>query len=125
MDRVVHFEIPFDKKDRAVKFYKKTFGWKTQDLPEIQYVMAYTSKTDRQNMVKEPGGINGGMFKRNKPAKNPIIVIGVGSVDTAIKKVIAAGGKLVTPRQRIPNGSYARVKDSEGNVIGLADSKIK
>ncbi len=50
-----------------------------------------------------------------------MIVIGVQSIDDTIKKVIAADGKVVTPKQKIPNGSYARISDSEGNVIGLAD----
>lgn len=49
-------------------------------------------------------------------------MIGVQSIDETIKKVIAAGGRVVTPKSPIPNGSYARVADSEGNVIGLADS---
>jgi predicted enzyme related to lactoylglutathione lyase len=26
MDRVVHFEIPYDNKDRASKFYSEIFG---------------------------------------------------------------------------------------------------
>ncbi len=27
MDRVVHFEIPYDDADRAKKFYQGIFGW--------------------------------------------------------------------------------------------------
>jgi predicted enzyme related to lactoylglutathione lyase len=119
MDKVVHFEIPFDNMERAKKFYKKAFGWKMEDLPEIGYVLVYATE---KSGAKTPVGINGGFFRRGKEAKYPILVIGVASVERAIKKVIAAGGKLVTPRRRIPMGSYARVKDSEGNVIGLADS---
>lgn len=118
----MHFEIPFDKKARAVKFYKKVFGWKTKDVPGMDYTMAYAAKTDKNRMAAEKGAINGGMFPRDKKAKNPVIVIGVKSVDTAMKKILKAGGKVVTPKQKIPNGSYARVADSEGNVIGLADS---
>jgi predicted enzyme related to lactoylglutathione lyase len=37
-----------------------------------------------------------------------------------LKKVEAAGGKVVTPNTPIPGmGAYARVSDTEGNVIGL------
>jgi predicted enzyme related to lactoylglutathione lyase len=121
MDKVVHFEIPFDNKKRAMTFYKKIFGWKTMDFPEMNYVMAYAAKTDKKNMVSEKGAINGGMFQREKKAKAPIVVIGVKSIDETVKKVISAGGKVVSPKQSIPNGAYARVADSEGNVIGLAD----
>jgi uncharacterized protein len=122
MDKVVHFEIPFDKKARAMKFYSKTFGWTLNDLPEMEYVMAYAAKTDKKHMVSEKGAINGGLFKREKKARVPIVVIGVASINETIKKVKTAGGKLVTPKTPIPNGSYARVADTEGNVIGLADS---
>lgn len=121
MDKVVHFEIPYDNKDRASRFYTETFGWKLIDIPEMEYTMVHAAETDKNNMVSEKGAINGGLFHREDSAKHSIIVIGVQSVDETIKKVIAAGGKVVTPKQPIPNGSYARVADSEGNVIGLAD----
>ena len=121
MDKVVHFEIPYDDKSRASGFYSKIFGWQLLDVPEMEYTMVHAAKTDNNNMVSEKGAINGGLFLRNDSAKQPIVVIGVQSIDDTIKKVIAAGGKVVTAKQRIPNGSYARVSDSEGNVIGLAD----
>ncbi len=122
MDKVVHFEIPFDDKARITKFYSEIFGWKLLDIPEMEYVMAYAAETDKDNMVMEKGVINGGLFQRNKDARAPIVVIGVKSIDETVKKVIASGGKLITPKQPIPNGFYARIADSEGNVIGLADS---
>jgi len=121
MDKVVHFEIPYDNKDRASKFYSEIFGWKLLDVPKMEYTMIYAAKVDKSNMVVEKGAINGGLFHRSDSAKQPIIVIGVQSIDETIKKVLSTGGKVVTPKQRIPNGSYARVADSEGNVIGIAD----
>jgi len=122
MDKVVHFEIPFDDKKRATGFYSKIFGWRLQDIPEMEYVMITAAKTDKKHMVAEKGAINGGFFQRNDAAKTPIVVIGVKSIDETIRQVLANGGKVVTPRQSIPNGSYARIADTEGNVIGLADS---
>jgi uncharacterized protein len=121
MDKVVHFEIPYDNKDRASKFYSEIFGWKLLDVPKMEYTMIYAAKVDKNNMVVEKGAINGGLFHRSDSAKQPTIVIGVQSIDETIKKVLSTGGKVVTPKQRIPNGSYARVADSEGNVIGIAD----
>lgn len=121
MDKVVHFEIPYDNKGRASKFYSEIFGWQLLDIPEMDYTLVHAAKTDKNNMVTEPGAINGGLFLRNDVAKQPMIVIGVKSIDETIKKIVAAGGKVVTPKTPIPNGSYARVVDSEGNVIGLAD----
>jgi predicted enzyme related to lactoylglutathione lyase len=120
MDKIVHFEIPFDDKKRAMKFYSDVFGWKLTDMAEMSYVMAETAAVDEQQRPKEPGAINGGLFQRPKEAPHPVIYAGVKSVDETVKKVQAAGGKVVTPKTPIPGmGAYARVIDPEGNVIGL------
>jgi hypothetical protein len=122
MDKVVHFEIPYDDKARAFKFYSDIFGWELKDIPEMEYTLVRAAETDDENMVVEKGAINGGLFKRDEVVQNSVLVIGVKSIDETIKKVIASGGRVVTPKQPIPNGSYARVADCEGNIIGLADS---
>jgi predicted enzyme related to lactoylglutathione lyase len=123
MAKVVHFEIPFDNKERAIKFYTDAFDWQLTDLPEMSYVMAQSAPVDETQRPTEPGAINGGLFQRPKEAPNPTIYVDVTSVDDAIRKVQAAGGKVVTPNTPIPGmGAYARVADTEGNVIGLFQS---
>jgi uncharacterized protein len=120
MDKIVHFEIPFDDKKRAMKFYSDVFGWKLTDMAEMSYVMAETVAVDEKQTPKEPGAINGGLFQRPKEAPHPVIYAGVESVDETLEKVQAAGGKVVTPRTPIPGmGAFARLIDPEGNVIGL------
>lgn len=120
MDKVVHFEIPFDDKARATRFYSEVFGWKLTDMPQMEYVMAVSTELDDKQMPKEPGAINGGLFKRPKEAPHPTLYIAVSSIEQALKKITGAGGKVVTPKTPIPNmGAYARISDSEGNVIGL------
>jgi predicted enzyme related to lactoylglutathione lyase len=123
MDKVVHFEIPFDNKQRAMKFYTSAFDWQLTDMPEMNYVMAMSVDVDDKHMPKEPGAINGGIFARPQEAPHPTIYVGVSSVIAAIKKVEAAGGRVVTPHTPIPGmGAYARIADTEGNVIGLYES---
>ena len=58
---VVHFEMPYDQRDRMVTFYQKAFGWQTQMLGEEMgnYVLATTTEMDGCN-PKKPGTINGG-----------------------------------------------------------------
>jgi predicted enzyme related to lactoylglutathione lyase len=120
MDKIVHFEIPFDDKKRAMTFYSDVFGWKLTDMAEMSYVMAETVAVDDKQTPKEPGAINGGLFQRPKEAPHPVIYAGVASVEQTLKKVQAAGGKVVTPKTPIPGmGAFARVIDPEGNVIGL------
>jgi len=124
MDKVVHFEIPFDDKARAMKFYTDCFGWQLTDMPQMRYVMASSVEVDQQQTPKTPGAINGGMFQRPAEAPHPTIYIGVQSVEAAIAKVKAAGGAVVTPRTPIPDmGAYARVRDTEGNVVGLFEGQ--
>ena len=123
MAKVVHFEIPFDNKERAMKFYTDSFGWQLQDMPQMNYVMATTVPVDDKHMPKEAGAINGGLFPRPKEAPSPTLYVDVPSVEDALKKIQAAGGKVVTPKTPIPGmGAYARVTDTEGNVVGLFQS---
>jgi uncharacterized protein len=123
MDKVVHFEIPFDDKQRAMKFYAEAFGWKLTDMPEMSYVMAETVAVNEKQVPREPGAINGGLFQRPKEAPHPVVYVGVSSVEQALKQAQAAGGKVVTPRTPIPGmGAYARVTDTEGNVVGLYET---
>ncbi len=121
MDKVVHFEIPFDDAKRAKEFYSKVFGWKINEIPEMNYHMVHTVEVDEKMMPKESGAINGGMYKRDESsAKSPVIVIDVKSVDEYVKKVKKAGGKVVIGKRQVGDmGFYAQISDTEGNVIGI------
>lgn len=119
MDKVVHFEIPFDDLKRAKKFYS-IFGWQMQEMEGMDYVGVVTTPMDEQHKPKESGSINGGMMKRSEAVKAPSVAIHVSSVDEYLKKVVANGGKIVMDKMQIGNmGYYAYVNDTEGNVIGL------
>jgi len=128
MNKVVHFEIPFDNEERAKKFYQDTFGWQIFKVPEMDYSMVTTVETDQQTMIpKTPGAINGGLMKRD-PATgvHPVIVIDVQDLDTHLKRIENAGGKVVMPKMDIGDfGVYARVSDTEGNIIGVWQNRIK
>ncbi|MBI4181869.1 MAG: VOC family protein [Candidatus Aenigmarchaeota archaeon] len=122
MDKVVHFEIPADKPDRARKFYQDLFGWKIEKAPgAMPYWMVSTVEVDKKTrMPKEAGAINGGIMPRQAPGESPVVVINVPSLDSTLKKVQKAGGRIVMPKMTVMDmGYYARVTDSEGNVIGI------
>ncbi len=123
MDKVVHFEIPADNLERAKKFYTSLFGWKMNDIPEMKYTIVHTVDVDKNNMPKESGAINGGMFKREAKDLKPVLVISVSSIDKSLAKVKSAGGKVTMPKQEIKGmGFYARIQDTEGNVVGLFEN---
>ena len=48
------------------------------------------------------------------------VSIDVSSVDDYIKKMVKAGGKAVMPKMKVMDmGLYARVTDTENNIIGI------
>ena len=122
MDRVVHFEIPAENLERAKKFYSENFGWKLNQLgPEMgNYVLVHTGPTDAEGMPQDRAFINGGMMPRDPSASSPVLVIAVADADRAVEQVTKSGGRLVGEILDIPNvGRYARVEDTEGNVIAV------
>ncbi len=122
MDKVVHFEIPADDLARAQKFYRDVFSWEINKapMPGVEYYMVTTVATGEDMKPKEAGAINGGLMKRNFPKEAPVIVINVSSLDDYLKKIEKAGGKIVLPKQTVGDfGLYARITDTEGNIIGI------
>lgn len=120
MDKVVHFEVPFDDGERATTFYREAFGWQLNAMPQFQYVMVTTSATDDQGRPTEPGAINGGMLERQGPISAPVITVGVDNLDDALARVEKLGGKVAIGRQPVGDMGYsAYFHDTEGNLIGL------
>ena len=118
--KVVHFEIPADDIDRARKFYKDTFGWRIEPMPEMNYTILGTVEAGKNGMPKEPGAINGGMMKRQKPFNAPVITIAVEEIDTALETVEKLGGKVVHKKEPVGDmGFTAYFRDPEGNLMGL------
>jgi len=134
MSPVVHFEMGYNDKDRMVKFYETAFGWKTQQMgPEMSnYVVAETTETDENRMVKTPGNINGGFYaKTDAPdSQAPSVVISVDDINAAVEAVKQAGGKILggmTPDgghtmepTMIPGvGLWISIEDTEGNRVSM------
>jgi hypothetical protein len=126
MNKVVHFEIPYDDQNRAQKFYSDVFEWEINKFPDMDYYIATTTPSDEKGHPKESGAINGGLLPKDPTGEHPIIVIDVPEIDEHIKKVEASGGKTIMPKMKIGEfGSYARVADTEGNVIGIWQTLTK
>jgi predicted enzyme related to lactoylglutathione lyase len=116
--RVIHFEIPADDPGRAVKFYEKVFGWKIDKWGPIDYWLATTGPDN------EPG-INGAIMTK-ETQRTTVNTISVSSVDEYAKKIVDAGGKVLTPRTAIPGvGYFSYCVDTEGNVFGIMENDPK
>ena len=129
MNPVVHFEMPAEDRQRMADFYAKTFGWQTQILgPEMGgYVTVATTETEN-GRPKDPGTINGGFYQKTEDPHShaPSVVIAVDDIREHMKKVEAAGGKLLGGQagpnepDNIPGvGLYASFLDTEGNRVSL------
>jgi predicted enzyme related to lactoylglutathione lyase len=120
MDKVVHFEVPFDEAERAQTFYREAFGWQLQSMPDMGYTMVTTTPTDESGRPGEIGGINGGMLAKQGPITSPVITIGVEDLDESLARIEKLGGKVAIGRQVVGDmGFSAYVHDTEGNLIGL------
>ena len=119
MDKVIHFEVPFDDGERATTFYREAFGWALDPMPNYQYTTVTTTPTDDSGRPAG-AGINGGMLARQGPITGPVITIGVASIDDTLTSVERLGGKVAIGRQPVGTmGFSAYFHDTEGNLIGL------
>lgn len=126
MNPVVHFEMPYEDKERAKAFYESVFGWRTQDQgPEMgEYVLVTTTEPGPDHRPKMPGAINGGLYKRTEPRPStvqyPSVVIAVQDLAASVEKVRAHGGTVLRELEEIPGvGKLASVTDTEGNRMSL------
>ncbi len=114
MPRVIHFEIPTDNPERAIKFYSDVFRWRCQKWAgPMDYWMVTTGDGDQP-------GINGALMRRQQPGASTVNTIGVASVDKFLPVITKNGGKVVAPKMAIPGVGYAAYcQDPEGNVFGI------
>jgi len=121
---VVHFEIPADQPERAVKFYRELFGWEIKNLGPagasgIEYWMVQTVPSDGDGRPTEPG-VNGGLMRRMMPGQTPVNYISVENVDEFARKAERLGAKVVLPKRPVPGmGWFAQLTDTEGNIFAI------
>jgi predicted enzyme related to lactoylglutathione lyase len=120
--RIVHFELPYDDRERASAFYGELFGWDLQSYPGMDYTMVSTGPTGEQGPT-EPGFINGGMGERTGSLTAPTVVIDVEDIEATLAEVEAHGGAVLSGKEPVAEmGWSAYFTDSEGNTVGLWQS---
>ncbi len=129
MNPVVHFEMPYEDRQRMMDFYAKTFGWQAQMMgPKMgDYVVVDTSERNpKTHFPTEPGRINGGLFKKTQDNQYPSVVIAVDDIRAAMAKVKASGGTIIGGSYKpgepddIPGiGLYISFFDTEGNRVSM------
>lgn len=121
---VEHFEIPAHNLERAAEFYRSALGWQVERLewqgPEYLKVRCAPTTTGA------PGsgpGLRGGLMRAvDAGFAEPLLVLHVAdaTLDECLQKIVAAGGAVEqTPTAIGDLGSFARCRDTEGNLLGL------
>jgi uncharacterized protein len=121
---IVHFEIPADQPERAVKFYRELFGWDIKHYEGsaaggMDYWMVQTVPSDAEGHPTRPG-VNGGLMRRMFPGQAPVNYIGVADVDEFVGKAERLGAKVLMGKHPVPGmGWFAQLNDTEGNVFAI------
>jgi predicted enzyme related to lactoylglutathione lyase len=123
MNPVVHFEMPYENRNRMVKFYSDVFGWTAQLYGEEMgnYAVVTTAWADVKSDAPR-GAIGGGFYQKRAdwPAQYPAVVIAVEDIQQSMQKVANAGGQVLGQPMSIPQvGEYVSFYDTEGNRASI------
>jgi len=114
MNGFCHIELPTTDLDRASRFYSELFGWSFSPIPGLEY-----------QIFNAPGGaIGGGVQKVQKVPANPGYhsYVEVEDIDAVLKKAESLGGKIVQPKQPLPDASWGAtgvLETEDGFQLGL------
>jgi len=112
---IVHFEIQGKDGEALKSFYSGLFGWKIDSNNPMNYGVVDTDSGD--------GGLGGGVATSQDGNPSAVIYVGVPDIDSKLKEIEAAGGKVTFPKMVIPDMvTFAQFSDPEGNVVGLVES---
>jgi uncharacterized protein len=114
------FELPVVNLERAQKFYETVLGVKLK--PEVFGGMPMA-------IFPYQGGVGGALLKdaRFRPtADGAVVYLAAEGLEGCLKRVEAAGGKVMLPRTDIGDpGFIALVLDTEGNRVGLHEPVVR
>ncbi len=114
MHSIGHVEIPTTDFKKAKNFYGKLFGWEFQDLPDMEYVLFRTGRHP-----------NGGLMRVKKiPRSTQVnVYIEVEDIDTKLKEIRKARGKVVVKKTPIGNtGFWAQFETPDGCKLCLYEA---
>ncbi len=111
---IVHVEFHSRNPSKTKQFYAEVFGWKFQDMPEMNY-----------SMFEAPSGPGGGVMTPMEGMQPGVLnYILADSIEKTSKKIEKAGGSIIMSKSEIPNfGWFAIFSDSEGTVNAIYQAK--
>ncbi|UCD91978.1 MAG: VOC family protein [Methanobacteriota archaeon] len=109
-----HIEIPVKNKEKSKEFYGEVFGWKFEEVPEMEYTLFYA-----------PDPPHGGLFvpEKDQPSTGVLNHINVDSVDETSQKIEDLGGKILVPKTEVPKiGWFAVFQDPDGSTQAIFEA---
>ncbi len=103
----MHVELVSKEPEKTKKFYNQVFGWKFQELPEMNYSMV-----DRQE-------VPGAGLRPPQQGEGPgtLSYIQVDSLEDTLAKAKAAGAHVLVANQEVPNMGWMAVFVAPGGVV--------
>ncbi len=85
----------------------------------MEYWLLQTVPVD-ETMTPVRPGVNGGLYKKDRPELKAVNYFSVEDIDQYIGKIQSMGGKIIAPKQEVPNvGWVAIAVDPEGNQFAI------
>jgi uncharacterized protein len=108
---VVHFEIGCKDSKKTQEFYSALFGWKIQEAGPAA-------------MIDTGGGITGHITALgHEPSHYTIFYVEVEDVQAYLNKAKGLGAETLVGPIDIPTGTFAWIRDPEGNTVALWKTK--
>ena len=115
--KICYLEIPANKAEDSADFYHRIFGWKIR------------RRGDGEMAFDDPAGVSGTWVKESDrtPDERTRTYIMVDDIRATLDQIIAAGGRMLTPRTEIGQslGAFAAFADPVGNEFGLYEEPPK
>ena len=109
--KICYLEIPAKTAEASAEFYSTIFGWKVR------------TRGDGELAFDDTGGVSGTWVKEGDrtPDERTRTYIMVDAITDTLKRIQAAGGRVLTPRTEIGQnmGAFAAFADPVGNEFGL------
>jgi len=114
--KICYIEIPATDIEASADFYATVFGWTVRVRGDG--ARAFDDTT---------GAVSGSWVEGRSPKAEPgmLTYIMVDSIDATLAKVIAAAGRMATPRTPIGTSgeAFATFLDPAGNLVGLYEER--
>lgn len=114
---ITWFEIPVADLDRAQAFYEAVLAAPLRREamgPQTLAVLPYAEPATGGALLHGPDA--------PPPGAGTLVYLNVApSLDAAVARAVAAGGRVLVPRVDLPDGmgAFVHIADSEGNRVGL------